>query len=619
MKIKILKRISIILPLVILFSCGVKKYSENKVFPKPKKIKAAIGSSSFISLKVEIPHGYHIYGNPKGPGIGKPTTVIAKGPDFISFKPTRFLGPKKYFYPGDKNFVWVYEHETTMFIPFNVKPSARMGNHEINIQYESLICDVKTCVIKNFSFKYPIEIIEKGKKGTTHDKEIIEQYKISSTPKMLKGIIKKDIKKETHPSSKNYELKSIKFEPRYLEKSKITGLIQAIIFGLIAGFILNFMPCVLPVVSLKIVSFVKHADKNKKELTILGFIFAGGILSCFTILATLAAFLGYNWGSLFQHRLFIIIMTSIIFILALEMFHLFTFNVPSFTSKSPTEKKNSYTDAFTKGILATILATPCSGPFLGGTLAWALTQTPLKIFIIFMSVGIGMALPYLILTINPRLTRFIPKPGEWMKTFESVMGFLLIFTAVYLINILDSQSVMPMITFMGFIAIAFWQYGRWGSIIQSNRSRIVSAIFLILLIVSGYFISFNFIFDSDKTSKIKSLNFSVEKLINNRKIGKATIIKFTADWCPNCKLVEKISLNTSKVIESMKKNRIELFTADLTRKNDAAQKLMEQLGSRSIPFLAIIPGGESFNKPVCLRDIYSEDDVLKAIEMAVKK
>jgi thiol:disulfide interchange protein len=615
-----MKKIILIILLVLsTFACSKEKvFTEYKAFILPEIIEVVPGESSFVTVSVEIPEDSHIYGNPKGPGIGKITTVTPFKHKDIEFKDTRYLNPLKYFAEGEDKFVWIYKKQTSLFLPFNIKKGAKEGVYNLKLTFDSLLCSGSSCMPKVYDLDYKIKIVNKNvSKFSDEILSLFAQSKSSGDKKTFPSVIKKTDKLNSEVKVKEDDFfKGEKFTPQWIDISGISGLLQAIIFGLIAGFLLNFMPCVLPVVSLKIMSFVKHAGEEKKKLVKLGLLFSLGILVSFTFLAFLAAFFGYNWGELFQQRLFLIIMIGIIFALGLSMFGVFSINTISAVGKASKEKENPYLDAFAKGLLATLLATPCSGPFLGGTLAWALSQPPLTIFTIFISVGVGMAFPYLLLSINPKFMKFIPKPGNWMKTFEQIMGFLLLFTVIYLMSILDDKSVLPAITFLTFLLIAFWQYGKYGSIIENRRRRIFIGILTILIIVSGYFISFNYLYLESDGHLFSKDKFSIEKLYQNKNENRITIIKYTADWCPNCKLVEKMSL-TEKVGRVIADNNIDFMTADLTVDNPPADKLMDLLGSKSIPFLTIIPGGDQFYSPICLRDIYSEKDVLSAIEMAV--
>jgi thiol:disulfide interchange protein DsbD len=276
-----------------------------------------------------------------------------------------------------------------------------------------------------------------------------------------------------------------------------------------------------------------------------------------------------------------------------------------------------YTDAFIKGIVATLLATPCSGPFLGGTLAWTLTRPPEVIFVIFLSVGAGMALPYMLLALNPSLLRLLPKPGIWMNNFEKAMGFLLMFTVVYLLGIIDDYGRMGLILFLLFLSLGLWQFGTFGSIISERWKRIVSFIILLIIAAAGYGLSFNY-FYKDKVLSYEKISFSTDRILQNRDKGIITVLEYTADWCPNCSLVEKLALQSDEVQKIFSRDDIEFMVADITVSNPEAESLMARLGSKSIPLLAVFPPGSGFMSPLCLRDIYSSDDVVSAVEKAAE-
>jgi thiol:disulfide interchange protein len=600
-------------------SCKQKEYQEMKVYPAPREITAAQGSDCFLVLQVEIPGRSHIYGNPKGPGTGKPTEVTVQSPAGIAVGTPRFLQPEKFYFLGDSQFTWGYSGETRIFVPFTVREAATPGPVTLAVTFDSLMCTegaggAGSCVPKIFHFDVPLLVVKKGSTACGHDESILSEYALSKAPvDGEKNSSAGTIGAVQDPSSA--ALEGLKFSPRYIEKG-ITGLVQAILFGLIAGIILNFMPCVLPVVSLKVMNFVQHANESRKKLLILGLFFAFGILASFALLASLAAFFGYAWGGLFQHRMFLVVMTGIVFAFALSLFGVFSINTPFFVGRSVKDRGNPYIDAFVKGLLATLLATPCSGPFLGGTLAWTLSQPPAAIIAVFMSIGTGMAFPYVLLTALPKLLKYIPKPGEWLHVFEQAMGFLLMFTVIYLAGILSQDSVLPMVAFLGFIAIGLWQYGRYGSLHRVALTRALSTVAMAIIIVAGYFISFHYLYVKSETPGITGHSFSVERMIRNRDSGRISVIDFTAEWCPNCKLVESMTLRDRNVVSSLREGDVDFMVADITTKHPAAECLMAQFRSQSIPLLAVIPPGPSFGEPVILRDIYSVDDVLAALKMA---
>ncbi len=604
---KPLKSLIFLLTLV-LASCGGNRITEFRAYLDPAAVSADPVEDSSIKMKIEIPSGSHIYANPKGPGTGKPTVVTASGPDAIVFGDVKYPAGERYTYPGDTEHVFVYSDKVEIVLPFTARKNALPGEYEISLLLDALLCTDTTCIPKKMTLPCTVKI-EAAQAGITAGQtenpvaQPAQEQKLATVSSPVK--------------SQDDHFRGMSFSPRCIRERSVTGLLQAVLFGLIAGFILNFMPCVLPVVSLKIMGFVKHAGSDRREMLKLGSLFSAGILASFMALAFLAAFFGYGWGELFQHRLFLIVMAGVVFALALSMFGLFTLNVPSFAGKAAKERDNRHADAFLKGLLATLLATPCSGPFLGGTLAWALIQPPHIIFITFMSIGAGMALPYMIISASPGLMRFVPKAGEWTRTFEQAMGFFLVFTAVYLLSLLESDSVMPGLTLLAFIALGLWQYGRYGSPIEKKSKRIFSLIALLAIIAGGYALSFHFLYTVD-SADLKGAVFSEERVMSNRDSGRISMVQFTAEWCPNCKLVEARSLRTDRVARAVKENDVDYMIADITRENPAAERLLSLLGSRSIPVLAVIPAGQDFFRPVCLRDIYSEEDVINAIGMALQ-
>ncbi len=567
------------------------------------------GGKGLLIIRLDIPEGSYIYGNPKGPGIGKATSVKVSPETGLSFGPTRFLPPKKYTPAGEKDFVWIYEKKTSILIPVDIAPETRPSIRNPKISIEALLCSHGSCIPQTLEPRASIRVLGPGQAGTAIPAGLLERHSIQS----LEATDGKALSESPEEPSSD-----LRFRPRYVSSSAVSNIVQAVILGIIAGFILNFMPCVLPVVSLKLMGFVQHAGQRRRTLVRHGLLFSLGILTSFALLASLGSTLGYNWGELFQKKQFLIAMIAVIFAMGLSLLGVFTIGMPSFVSRVSRDSGNPYIDSYIKGVLATLLATPCSGPFLGGTLAFAFTQPPPVIFAIFMSIGLGMALPYLALSAAPGLIRFVPRPGDWSVAFEQLMGFLLLGTAVYLMGILSSENLMPAIWFLLILGIGLWQYGRYGNVTRGLKSRIISGSVLALFIALGCFFAFSTNDEVEKGAGIVSqAAFDMEAIERKSAAGGISIVKFTADWCPNCVLVERTALYTSRVVSLINENSITLYTADITRENPDAQKLLRELGSRSIPFLAVFPPGERFNEPICLRDIYDESDVLEAIRIAV--
>ena len=546
-------------------------------------------TEAYAIINLTINGNGYIYANPKGKGTGKPLVAKATTHDPIELSSTRYLPGTMHISPIDNKPVYIYKNQTSLCIPFKVKTN-REGLYSFTVSIDALLCNDSSCTPITGTIAQKVKV---KNDAADFPQSHIAPYK---EPQQITYL---------EQSHNNYTFNAI--DMGYSSK----GILHAIIFGIIAGFILNFMPCVLPVISLKLFSFVSYAHNNPRQIKSMGFLFTLGVLTSFIILAALAAFAGYNWGELFQHKTFIILMAAIIFSMALSFFGIYTFNVPSLPSKL--QSANPYIDSYFKGVLATILATPCSGPFLGAILTWTLTQHPIVIFMIFINIGIGMSLPYLILAMYPSLVRFIPKPGEWMIIFEQCMGFLLIATSIYLITLLDITALTQALWFILLLSLGLWQWGIFGNIARPLIHRIISFIILLAIVIISGLMLFT---TKPSVSRIPLKQLDWDAIVHNNSSHVSMII-FTADWCPNCKLVEGTTLKSKKVIDFIKSNDIHTYKADITTKNELAEELMQSLGARSIPFVAIFPKGEYFYQPVILRDMYTSNDLLKALQKAM--
>jgi thiol:disulfide interchange protein DsbD len=419
-------------------------------------------------------------------------------------------------------------------------------------------------------------------------------------------------------------------EPRpVMPRLEVGGLVKAALFALLAGFILNFMPCVLPVVSLKVLGFVQQAQESRRRVVLLGLSFAAGIFAVFLVLAALASFAGYGWGELFQKQGFLIAMIGLVFTMALCLFGLFQLPIPHFASsgESISMQRHGYFESFYKGTLATFLATPCSGPLLGGAMAWTLRQPPVQIFVVFACLGVGMAFPYVAMSIYPAALRWLPRPGNWLIHFERFMGFALLATVVYLLTILPENMIVWTVLFCLFLAIGFYIWGQMTSLSDSTRRRIVVRLLAVIIMVAGGWLSLKTFpsmgWNEETLSKTggpdKWQDYADTKLLEAARENRWVVVDFTADWCPNCILVERTVLRNQEVVETFRKHDVLLLKADLTRENPAAKRLLEKMGSRSIPFLALFPPGEHFWQPFFLRDIYRARDVLEVFETAAEE
>jgi len=386
-------------------------------------------------------------------------------------------------------------------------------------------------------------------------------------------------------------------------------------FALLGGLLLNLMPCVLPVIGLKILSFVEQAGHQRGRIFTLNLVYAAGLIAVFLVLGTLAAFLNLGWGEQFTLTWFKVTMTALVFVMALSFLGVWELPVPGFVGMGKPgtlAAREGAAGAFFKGVFTTILATPCSGPFLGPVFGYTLDQPPLVTYAIFFSVGLGMASPYLLIGANPRLIRFLPRPGAWMDTFKQLMGFLLLATVVYLFSTLSGDYFIPTLALLVALWHACWWIGRIPATADTPR-RIRSWIGAAATAAALGIFAFRVLVAGE--SQIPWQPFTPDGLARAKAEGKTVLLQFTADWCPNCKYNLKYAIDTPEVARVVTENDVVPLLADWTDRSGEIKESLAQLGSRSIPLLAVFPADQP-GDPIVLPDVLREAQVLEALQAA---
>jgi thiol:disulfide interchange protein len=272
---------------------------------------------------------------------------------------------------------------------------------------------------------------------------------------------------------------------------------------------------------------------------------------------------------------------------------------------------HSFSSEFTRGIFATVLATPCSGPLLGAVLAWTLTQPPFVIYAVFTAIGAGMASPYILLSSSRRVAKIIPKPGQWMNDFKHVMGFLLIGFAVYLMSGLTREMILVTTMLCLGLIFAAGIYGRFAPFGASFARRFWVAVFAVAVCVSIGYSGFSLF--ALKTGEEKWEPFSQDLLMRAHDDGRPVLANFTAQWCMNCQYNKHHTLNSKEVQKLATEKDILLMEVDLTNNSPVAEGLLHHLGSRSVPFLALFPGNDPYH-PIIMRDIIGKRQLLDVLE-----
>jgi len=389
----------------------------------------------------------------------------------------------------------------------------------------------------------------------------------------------------------------------------------------IGGLLLNLMPCVLPVISLKILAFMQQAGESRGRILALNAWYSLGLLAVFMVLAALAAGVGMaagerlGWGEQFTLPWFKIAMIGLVFVMALSFLGVWEIPIPGFVGTGKANQlqaREGPSGAFFKGVFTTILATPCSGPFLGPVFGLLLKQPPYMAYCVFGAVGLGMASPYLLIGLFPRLIRFLPKPGAWMQTFQQLMGFLLLATVVYLFNTLTALYVIPTLSLLVGLWFACWWIGRT-PLTAAPPAR--AAAWLggpIVAALVGFF-AFTMLLQSPK---IPWQPFSPEALDRARAEGRTVMVDFTAKWCPNCITNSKIAIETEAVRAWVETHDVVPLLADWTDRSPTIKKALNDLGYNSIPLLAIWPAQPAQRQVIALPDLLTEKQVLDALREA---
>ena len=432
------------------------------------------------------------------------------------------------------------------------------------------------------------------------------------------------------------------------EDSKIreTPLGWMILLGFLGGLILNLMPCVLPVIGLKLLSFLEQSGHRWQRALALNIWYSLGLISVFLVLATLAVTLGLGWGQLFGYSGFDIALAAVVFTMGLSFLGVWEIPIPGFVGRGKTlelAEKEGAAGAFVKGILTTLLATPCGAPFLASVLIWAVGQPPVKTYAVFTAAGLGMASPYLVIGAFAPLFAFLPKPGAWMDTLKEIMGFVLLGTVVFLLTFIPWQLVVPTVGFFFGLWGACWWIGRLSPLADAGaklRRWLSAAAFAaaIGLVTLGWLANvMQERFDikveqaiADRLARTETIKnkepakdasrlpwqpFTRKALEEATAAGSTVLVDFTADWCLTCKTLEAAVLNTRPVAEVVKANGVLAMHADWTRTPPEITKMLELLGSKQVPVLAIFPAGNP-NEPVVLRGGYTQATLLEALKKA---
>lgn len=397
-------------------------------------------------------------------------------------------------------------------------------------------------------------------------------------------------------------------------------LIWIAAIALLGGLILNVMPCVLPVLSIKVSSVLKHTDHDTTRVRF-GFVAASAGIMTFmwglalVLWALQTAGLSVGWGLQFQSPLFLAVMIAVLLVFSANLFGAFEFALPHGmqTRLAGAGGRNGYSADFFTGMFGAVMATPCSAPFLGTAVAFALAGRGVDILIVFTSLGLGLALPYLVIAAFPRLVAFIPKPGRWMLIIKSVMGVLLLATAVWLFWVLDGvaglASVIAVAALSG-LAVLILSLPN----VQSQFRWSIAIASLVLAIAAGPLLQQSAPARSTPQLAMAWIAFDRSDIAKRVSAGEVVFVDVTADWCLTCKANKTLIIDREPVRSALEAPGVTAMQADWTRPDTRISRYLESFGRYGIPFNAVY--GPSAPNGIVLSELLKTEDVMNALAQA---
>jgi thiol:disulfide interchange protein DsbD len=465
-------------------------------------------------------------------------------------------------------------------------------------------------------------------------------------PKEIAGVLVQQSAAELHSAESEPSGYEVLLKPEFsttaslgiaAEKKSLWFMLLSAFLG---GLILNVMPCVLPVIALKVLSFVNQSKEAPARRKVLGLTYGVGVLVSFLILAGLAIGVQKaggiaSWGMLLQNQIFRVVLTVLITLVALNLFGVFEITLSGgiMGAAGNLSSREGFSGAFFNGVLATILATPCTAPFLASALGFAFTQSPGTIVLMFFFVGLGLAAPFVLLCWNPDWLKILPKPGAWMEKFKIAMGFPMLATAVWIFWFTAPRFGKAGVLWLGLFLVALsaaaWI---WGEFVQRGRSRKGLAIAIsVLLVAFGYILALekklNWRAPTSAVASASSLKespngidwepWSPEAVSKARADGHPVLVDFTADNCLNCQVNKATSLEIPSTRAKLKEIGAISFLGDFTDADPRIAAELKRYERAGVPLVLVYPKNQ--NEPaIVLPPILTPGIVTDALEKAAK-
>ncbi len=586
--------------------------SADRKRPDPLELRFALTpadarAGELVTLQVEVAleDGWHTFAFDQDPSMaGLPTEIIltqlvGMSPADDAFKTDSEIHIEKPL----ENIVQRVHYGTVVWTrQFRVLPDTPAGGYGVSGEIRYQICKNRCLPLKDVAFELgdlsgPAVAISPVSSGS-RDAAVAAGAEAGNAPNLV-----------------GHGPTDQPFETEDLTAANSTGLATYLLYAFLGGLILNVMPCVLPVIAIKIMSFVQQAGESRGRVLALNLAYSAGVIGVFVLLATLAVTLKLGWGGLFQKPEFNLVMACLVFAMGLSLLGVFEIPVPGMVgSAAGTVQREGLLGAFLTGIFATLLATPCSGPFMGTTLTWSVRQPSHITFLIWATMGVGMASPYIIFGLIPGAVRLLPRPGMWMVRFKEISGFVLMGAVIFIVNSIASDFVIPLLVMLLGIAFGLWMVGNLYD--HSTHIRHKMAVRLTALAVTGGMCVDGSTLTRPSATGLPCGDFATTTLHSALAEEKTVLVDFTADWCLVCKTNETVALNTRETLELVRQHDIIPMYADYTLESEEIKEWLNRFDSISVPLTVIFPAGNP-RQPIIIRDAYTKTMLLDGLRKAV--
>lgn len=573
------------------------------------------GENFKVGVRFVMKPNWHIYYKFSG-DVGLPTRVEFSSGSKMFFSELLWKKPLRF---EDQDVSYGYTGETVIASTAKLLPSETGSSTRIKAQVSWLACN-SVCIPGKAELELEIPVVKAGAQT-----QIAQQ-----NAEHFEGLGYKGNLRDVEAAPKQSVFDNLEVQSDGANQS----IWHFLLFALLGGIILNVMPCVLPVVSIKLMQFVKESGEDRSKLFILTCAYAAGTITTCVILGLAVVIAQYagasvGWGFQFQQPWFLVGMASLLTIMALSMLGMFFIQVSTGGKLDSLSRKSGLAGSFFTGVVATILSTPCTAPYLGSAIGFAFAQSWWVTIAVFFTIGLGLAAPYLVLGINPAWKRFIPKPGIWMEYFKQGMGFILLGSVLWLLYVLGrmigSDGVVGTMALLVALGFSTWLINTFAHPdASSNRKLAIWVLSAVLVVLPGWFMVAPAIsYQKEMSVSTVQVNgpqiwwqpFSKQAVDAQLKNNRVVFIDFTAQWCQTCKLNEFRVLGKQEVVEKFKNLDIAAFKADWTFNDPEITAVLKKFGRSGVPFYVIFDPRKP-DSPIVLSELLTVGQVVEALEKA---